>query len=173
MHHSTRDRGTSAPMKGNAMENLNESLLYSWLTVSSVVNNERLASSTPFNEAHVCYLLHRQYISDPKTYLTATELCAQTRMLKSQMNKVLTSLEKQELIERFPSPDDKRKAFIRIVESKIERFEAIHARCLEIANYVSEKLGPEDTAVATRLFLRISDIIDQTLVIGGERGHNI
>lgn len=155
------------------MKDLNENLLFSWLTVSSVVNNERLAASIPFNEAHVCYLLHRQHLANPNVYLTATELCAQTRMLKSQMNKVLTALEKKNMIERHPSPDDKRKAFIRIVEEHMDAFEATHARCLEIANYVSEKLGPEDTKLAADLFLRISHIIDETLVFGGERGHNI
>ncbi len=74
------------------MENLNEKLLNAWLTLSSVVNNERIVSSIPFNEAHVCNLLYRQRMENPGVFLTATELCARTRMLKSQMNKVLASL---------------------------------------------------------------------------------
>ena len=74
------------------MENLNEKLLAAWLKMSSVVNNERIVSTIPYNEAHVCNLLYRQQLESPESYLTVTELCAQTRILKSQMNKVLASL---------------------------------------------------------------------------------
>lgn len=153
------------------MENLNEKVLSAWLTMSSVVNNERLVASIPFNEAHVCNLLYRQRIESPDVYLTATELCAQTRMLKSQMNKVLASLEKQNMIRRFPAPDDKRKAYIRLVEENLPKFEAVHARSIALVDHAIERLGTEASEQLVDLFLRVADYVDESLVENGEHGH--
>ena len=153
------------------MENLNERVLSAWLTMSSVVNNERLVSSIPFNEAHVCNLLYRQRLEDPSVYLTATELCAQTRMLKSQMNKVLVSLENQNMIERFPAKDDKRKAYIRLVEENLHKFEAVHARSISLVDHAIEHLGTKDSELLVDLFLRVANFVDDSLCEDGEHGH--
>lgn len=153
------------------MENLNEKVLSAWLTLSSVVNNERLVASIPFNEAHVCNLLYRQRIESPDVYMTATELCAQTRMLKSQMNKVLASLEKQNMIQRFPAPDDKRKAYIRLVEDNLPKFEAVHARSIALVDHAIGRLGIESSEQLVDLFLRVADYVDESLVENGEHGH--
>lgn len=153
------------------MENLNERLLSAWLTMSSVVNNERIVSSIPFNEAHVCNLLYRQQMEEPNVYLTATELCAETRMLKSQMNKVLNSLEKQNMIERFRAPDDKRKAYIRLVEENLPKFEAVHARSIALVDHAIAHLGEEDSEELTDLLLRVSAYVDQSLCSGGDHCH--
>lgn len=150
------------------MENLNEKLLSAWLTMSSVVNNERIVSTIPFNEAHVCNLLYRQRMTDPDRYLTATELCAETRMLKSQMNKVLTSLEKRGMIERFRADDDRRKAYIRLVEENIAEFESVHARSIALVDKAIERLGGEEAERTAELLLRIADYVDESLK---ERGH--
>lgn len=153
------------------MENLNEKMLSAWLTMSSVVNNERIVSTIPFNEAHVCNLLYRQRIESPEAHLTATELCAQTRMLKSQMNKVLASLEKRNMIERFPAPDDKRKAYIRLVEENLPRFEAVHARSIALVDHAIDRLGSKDAELLVNLFLRVADYVDESLCESGEHGH--
>jgi len=153
------------------MENLNEKVLSAWLTMSSVVNNERLVSSIPFNEAHVCNLLYRQRIEQPGTYLTATELCAQTRMLKSQMNKVLVSLENQNMIERFPAQDDKRKAYIRLVEENLPKFEAVHSRSIALVDRAIERLGEQESEHLAELFLRVANFVDESLCEDGEHGH--
>ena len=157
--------------KGITMENLNEKVLSAWLTMSTVVNNERLVTSVPFNEAHVCNLLYRQRIENPNVYLTATELCAHTRMLKSQMNKVLTSLENQNMIERFPAQDDKRKAYIRLVEENLPKFEAVHARSISLVDRAIERLGAEDAEALVDLFLRVANYVDESLCENGEHGH--
>lgn len=153
------------------MENLNENLLAAWLTLSSVVNNERIVSTIPFNEAHVCNLLYRQRLDAPDVYLTATELCARTRMLKSQMNKVLGSLERRGMIERFPAPEDRRKAYIRLREENLDQFEAVHARSIALVDHAIEKLGLEDSETLVDLFLRVANYVDESLCEGGEHGH--
>ena len=145
------------------MENLSEKLLAAWLKMSSVVNNERIVSTIPYNEAHVCNLLYRRRMESPQSYLTATELCAQTRILKSQMNKVLASLEKRGMIERFPAPDDRRKAYIRLKEENLGQFEAVHARSIHLVDCAIERLGEEEAERAAALLDRIADYVDETL----------
>ena len=156
------------------MENLNERLLTAWLTLSSVVNNERIVSTIPFNEAHVCNLLYRQRMIDRNTYLTATDLCSQTRMLKSQMNKVLTSLEKREMITRFPAPEDRRKAYIRLREDNMDKFEEVHARSIHLVNCAIDGLGEELAEQAVDILTRISNYVDASLNNPNSegRGHN-
>lgn len=145
------------------MEKLNERLLTAWLKLSSVVNNERIVATIPFNEAHVCNLLYRQRMLRPGEYLTATELCAETRILKSQMNKVLVSLEKRGLIERFPAEDDRRKAYVRLVEENIGEFERVHAKSINLVDDAIGKLGVETAEQAVELLSRIAAYVDETL----------
>lgn len=153
------------------MENLNEKLLATWLKLSSVVNNERIVSTIPYNEAHVCNLLYRQRMEAPETYLTATVLCARTRILKSQMNKVLSSLEKRGMIERFPAPEDHRKAYIRLREENIGQFEAVHARSIQLVDRAIEGLGEAAAIQANELLDRIADYVDESLTNPKVTGH--
>ena len=83
------------------MDPLNEELLTAWLRLTSVIDNERLVAGLSFNEAVVCNLLGRA--KKAEGYLTARDLCAQTRILKSQMNAILGSLERSGLISRRQS----------------------------------------------------------------------
>lgn len=145
------------------MENLHEELLGAWLTLSSVVNNDRIVSNMPFNEAHVCNLLYRQQLYEPDCYLTATELCARTRMLKSQMNKVLVSLENRGMIERFPSPEDRRKAYIRLRPENLALFEDQHAESIALIDHAIQRLGPETAALTANLLRRIAGYMDEKL----------
>lgn len=76
------------------MDNLHESLLNSWLRLSTSINNARLVSEMTYNESLICNILYNQSKTVNK-YLTATDLCRMTNMLKSQMNRTLTQLEKK------------------------------------------------------------------------------
>ena len=90
-------------------ESLEEKLLDAWLDVSAVIRNDRFVNGLTFNETFICNLLLRQKRKDPSVYLTAADLCEMTGILKSQMNRCLTSLEKKGMIERIRSEEDKRK----------------------------------------------------------------
>lgn len=154
------------------MDSLNERLLSAWLTMSSVVNNERIVSRIPFNEAHVCNLLYRQRTIDPAVYLTATDLCAQTRMLKSQMNKVLASLEKREMIERFPAPGDRRKAYIRLREDNLDKFEEVHAQSIRLVDNAIAGLGEARAKLAVEILSEIASYVDASLSVAPQEQDN-
>ena len=72
------------------MDAISEELLSAWLRLSNVINNQRLVEGQSFNQAQVCGLLARA--QEKGRSLTAGDLCRETRILKSQMNAILSSL---------------------------------------------------------------------------------
>ena len=121
-----------------------ERLLSAWLTLSSTLWNERIVTGMTFNEAFVCNLLSRQDAAQP---LTATDLCQRTKLLKSQMNKLLTTLENKGYITRTRSSEDKRVIFIALTESGEAAYLAEHAHVEAIVSQLIAQIG-EDKAQA-------------------------
>ena len=121
-----------------------ERLLSAWLTLSSTLWNERIVTGMTFNEAFVCNLLSRQDAAQP---LTATDLCQRTKLLKSQMNKLLTTLEGKGFICRARSEEDKRVILIRLTDAGRAAYLAEHEHIAGILSQLIDTLG-EDRARA-------------------------
>jgi len=138
---------------------LQEQLLSAWMRMSTFIRGNRILSELSFNEIMVCGLLQRQRDSGTSP-LTATELCARTNLLKSQINHILTSLEGRGLIRRVRSIGDKRVIRIYLTEAGRELYEAEHARVMEILNQVYLELGQEKTRELTQLISRATDVVD-------------
>ncbi len=138
------------------MQNLNEELLAAWLSLSSTIRNDRLVSTMSFNEIHVCNQLYRAQM-EGDALLTATDLCQKTGLLKSQMNKVISALEKKEMIIRNRSTEDKRRIFIRLNTSKISVYKEEHDRILKFVDSLIGSLGEEDTKETVRLLNAIAN----------------
>ena len=92
-------------------------LLAAWLSLTSTLWNKRLVSTLTYNEAHVLGILLRA--EDTGRACTATTLIAQTRLLKSQMNKVLTTLEGKGFLLRMRSEADKRVILIAAILNQL------------------------------------------------------
>ncbi|GFI61540.1 hypothetical protein IMSAG049_00699 [Clostridiales bacterium] len=133
---------------------ISEKLLEAWLNISSTVWNRRVVSTMTFNEIYVCNLLKNQ----SEKPMTATDLCEKTRLFKSQMNKVLNSLEEKELIRRVRSIDDKRFVFIEITEKGLEQYSKEHEAIMLMIDTLVDRIGEsraEETAEA------VNDISEQ------------
>lgn len=145
------------------MENrreISEKLLDAWLSISSTVWNRRVVSTMTFNEIYVCNLLKNQR-GEP---LTATALCERTRLYKSQMNKVLNSLEEKGFIQRVRSSEDKRFVFIEITESGLEQYMKEHEDIMTMIDALVDMIGEgraEETAGAVK---EISERLKKLLV---------
>ena len=126
------------------MDNLHESLLNSWLRLSTSINNARLVSEMTYNESLICNILYNQSKTTNNS-LTATDLCRMTNMLKSQMNRTLTQLEKKDMITRERSAQDKRQILITMNLKQCHTYEKQHAQILQILNAVIAQLGEEKT----------------------------
>ena len=137
---------------------LNERLLGAWLKISTIINNSRLVSEMSYNESLICNILSRNAIEHPDQLLTATDLCAETRILKSQMNRILTQLEEKKLIIRERSSEDKRKFFLRLTTDESNTYIKQHTQILDLLDNIIEKIGKEKALEIIQSLNGISDV---------------
>lgn len=142
------------------MKELNEELLEAWLRLSTIINNERLVSDMPYNEALVCNILYKYEKREPEKNVTATDLCRETRMLKSQMNRTLNSLEEKNIIKRMRSDKDKRQVFISLNMEETDIYYRQHEKIIELLDTVIEKFGEEKSLEIIKLFTTISNTLE-------------
>lgn len=125
-------------------DSLKEEVLSSWLNLSANLWNKRIVQELSYNESFVCNLLARKkrfYPDDP--CMTAKELCAVTKLLKSQMNKILVDLEEKGIIERTRSDSDRRLVFVRLTDIGQEFYDRMHLRILNVVSQVIDRLGSD------------------------------
>ena len=139
------------------MQNINEKVLGAWLKLSTTICNERIAKELPFNESFICGILHRNAVEHPEKKMTATELCEQTNMQKSLMNRTLNSLEEKGLIFRKRSEKDKRQVFVSMNMENADLYESQHKRVLGVVDAMLEKVGKEKAEEIVQLFTLISN----------------
>ena len=142
---------------------LNEVLLGAWLKISTAINNSRLVSEMSYNESLICNILYRNTIECPEKKLTATDLCAETKILKSQMNRILTQLEDRNLITRERSPQDKRKIYIHLTTEQSNTYLKQHEHILALLDRIIERLGEEQTKEVILALNGISDIAGEII----------
>lgn len=126
-----------------------EDLLQAWINMELTIRGNRILSEFSFNEMVVCHLLAEK--SRKQAPVTATELCSDMRLLKSQMNHLLTGMEKEGLIRRVRSSDDRRKVYIELCEKGSERYESEHARVLSIMDTLLVGMGEKKVYELTEL----------------------
>ncbi|MBP3579134.1 MAG: MarR family transcriptional regulator [Lachnospiraceae bacterium] len=142
---------------------LNEVLLGAWLKISTAINNSRLVSEMSYNESLICNILYRNATEQPSHALTATDLCAETKILKSQMNRILTQLEDKNLITRERSAQDKRKIFVRLTIEQSNAYLKQHEQILKLLDDIIEKLGEEKTLEIIDTLNGISDVAGEII----------
>lgn len=125
---------------------LNEELLEAWLETSTVISNRRLTDALSYNESLICHILYEREQSGHQEYLTATDLCNETKMLKSLMNSTLNSLEKKGLTERIPSTADRRQVYVRLRKDNLPVYLTEHRKILDIVDEVISAVGEEKIA---------------------------
>ena len=145
---------------------LEEELLAVWLRLTSVVDNQRLAVihtsegrvPLPFNEAMVCGLLAKA--QEAGACLTASDLCRQTRILKSQMNAILRSLERKGFVSRRKSRQDRRRIELRLLPEGEAVYRQSHRRSVAIVRGLIDGLGAEEARALLVLLRRTVDIFE-------------
>ena len=114
-------------------------LLDAWLSLTSTLWNTRLVTSMTYNEAHVLGLL-LQHQDEP---MTATGLIARTHLLKSQMNKLLTSLEARGHITRERAQGDRRRIEIHLTPQGEAAYREEHRGVDAILSRLLDRIGEE------------------------------
>lgn len=140
------------------MDTLSESLLTAWLRLSNAVNNQRLVTGLSFNEALVCNLMARAQREGRS--ITAKELCAETRILKSQMNAILLSLESQGIIARRQSQQDRRRVELLLLPEGFRRYNASHQPILSLVDRLIAAMGEDKIRQLIPLLHQVVDTFD-------------
>ncbi len=140
---------------------LNEDLLSAWLHLGVVIDNQRLVCDMPFNEALVCGILLRA--QEHGQALTASDLCTQTRILKSQMNALLNSLEKKGFIQRQRSRTDLRRMELSLLPCGVERYQESHRQTLSLVDRLIDSVGPDTVRTLIPMLLQVADNVDRIL----------
>ncbi|MGM9913455.1 MarR family winged helix-turn-helix transcriptional regulator [Floccifex sp.] len=135
---------------------LSEKLIETWNTISYILKPERLFRNLSYNEQTICSLLYRA-----QKEMTATDLIEQTSLLKSQMNKIMNSLEQKDVIQRIRSEEDKRKIVVELTDYGKEIYRKEHQSVLEISNHIIEQLGTKKSEQLISLMEEALDIIEK------------
>lgn len=142
---------------------LNEVLLGAWLKISTAINNSRLVSEMSYNESLICNILYRNATENPDVLLTATDLCTETKILKSQMNRILTQLEEKNLITRERSAQDRRKVYVRLTNEQSNAYLKQHEHIIKLLDNIIAKLGEEKTLEIIEVLNGISDVAGEII----------
>lgn len=135
-----------------------DKLLDAWLNLTSTLWNTRLVTSLTYNEAHVMGLLLRH--STEENPMTATDLIRRTRLLKSQMNKILTTLESRGHISRIRAELDKRMIYVRLTAEGEAAYLQEHKNVEAILNQLVSKIGADRALTVARELSEITDVLD-------------
>ena len=145
------------------MNQLYEKLLSSWVRLSTAVVNNRVVTNMSYNESLVCHVLYENTLAEKPQELTATDLCEKTHFLKSQMNRILTSLENKNIITRIRSLKDKRQINIALNMDHAGLFKTQHEHIIKLIETIVDRIGLDTTKDAIRIFDIISDTADDLL----------
>lgn len=145
------------------MTSLSEELLNAWLQLSKTIINNKIVSDMPYNESLICNILYRSQLQTPEKRLTATDLCNETQMLKSQMNRTLNQMEEKGIILRERSDRDKRQVFITLDMENAASYRQQHEKILRITDAVIEQTGKEKAMEIIDLFNTIANIAEGIL----------
>ena len=92
--------------------------------------------------------------------MTATDLIRRTRLLKSQMNKVLTRLEARGYITRVRSAQDKRMIHVQLTEEGKTAYLEEHKGVEAILYQLVSRIGADHALSVARNLFEITDELD-------------
>ena len=137
----------------NSSQPSREALLEAWMNMTSVIRGNRLLDSLSMNEMLVCNVLYQQRRHGGPP-VTATELCQRTWLLKSQINHILTSMEKRGIIRRSRSQEDRRSIHIQLCDEALPLYQQEHETVLDILGAICGALGEDGVRQLTELLTR-------------------
>lgn len=130
---------------------IEEKLLRNWLLLSRIIKNDRIVETIPYSEALVLALLLPEYPDD----VLLKNLIHDSKMLKSQINRTISSLLQKKWIEKKSCLDDRRCLKIRMTEKGFQVIEEIRQSVLQISRNIVQSIGMEDAEKLNEIFEKI------------------
>ncbi len=142
----------------NMAENteLNEEVIRSWIKLTGVLKNTRITQGMIYNEAIVMNIVYGQYLKDGVGLVPFKDIVAQTRMLKSLVNRTIESLVKKGYLIRSDGKD-KRTTFVQLVPENLDVYMEVHNRTLKLVDDIVTSIGEDDARAFVRISKRICE----------------
>ena len=131
------------------METSSLELIQAWVQLSGILKNCRLTDQLTYNESIIMLQL---YLANGEP-ISIKQITANTRILKSQVNRCINALEEKGLLRRCDGEGDRRIGYVCSVSDRMDVFMQVHSTSMGIADAVSTIIGPEDT----QAFIRIAN----------------
>lgn len=136
---------------------IEEDLLNAWLKMSVCIKGNRILNELSFNEITILNALNG---GD----LTFKMILEKTKMLKSQLNRVLNALINKKMVISYANSNDKRSVIYSLNNQNRKVYDDEHKRVLMIMNSIKNTLGEEETKRLALDIERATDIVNK---IGG------
>jgi DNA-binding MarR family transcriptional regulator len=122
-----------------------EKLLEAWVSLSSILKNNRITKGLMYNESIIMLLAYRKYQTSEEKKISLKEIIQTTNMQKSLVNRTVNALIDKNLLERVKSEGDKRIQYVQCVKENIETFLMVHKESLQIVSEIVSIIGEKDT----------------------------
>ena len=122
-----------------------EKLLEAWVSLSSILKNNRITKGLMYNESIIMLLAYRKYQTSEEKKISLKEIIHTTNMQKSLVNRTVNALIDKNLLERVKSEGYKRIQYVQCVKENIETFLMVHKESLHIVSEIVSIIGEKDT----------------------------
>lgn len=137
-----------------------ERMLAAWLRVTTSVSQVHQLRDLRYNEALICNILMKNEIEHPGRRLTATDLCRESHILKSQMNRTLQCMEERGIIERQRSTEDRRRVYTRLRPDSVI-YERQHDQVLDTVGAIAARVGVDNVDQIVDMLNAISEAAEE------------
>ena len=155
MREEKQNKAAAESSRSAEREQLNEDIVLSWVHLSAILKNSRVTNGLAYNEAVVMLLLYNEYRASGKGILPFSRIVEETRMLKSQANRTVASLEEKGFVTKLCGSRDKRAVYVSASPDCMDKFLAVHSQSLALANGICNIIGEEDARVFVRIVEKI------------------
>lgn len=143
-------------------DEVSEDLVASWLKLSANLRSERIVNLLTFNETHICHLLIN---SD----MTLKEIESETNLLKSLVNRCISSLKNKGYVEKFKKADNNKTVWVRLTNEGKSVFIEQHDHILLFVNKITEGLGMQETNTLAELMNKASGFAKSLMDISSKK----
>lgn len=100
--------------------------------------------------------VYSRYLQDGEGFTSVQDIIKETGMLKSQVNRTLSELQKRGLIIEMQGTHDRRTKFVKCVKEKLDVFLTVHNSSAGVAQNIINIIGEDETQTFIKIVEKLS-----------------
>ena len=134
---------------------IEERMIDAWVLLASTIKENRFLDDFSFNEMMVLGIVYKH------KNISFTNLCKETAMLKSLLNRTLTSLIDKNILEMKAFEGDKRKKIISFKDDKYDVYLKEHEKLVKVMTSIKNKIGLKKTEQLVESLNTLGNVIKE------------